>query len=670
MESLLACALGMSHQNLSPVSTSTDARKHYAEPSDDMSGRGFTNYEMNTPSGDVYRRGTLCFEKSTSVWEYTSSMIDSLNFEAAPDGVKWTLTIAARSQAQNSGTNPNSSSWTLPTIGSRVMWDDLTVYIKPRDEFTITSSNDNVVIYEASNITLDIADGTYTGYELAQAIAAAANADVTLAGNYHAEYEEETRRFRIWTDATNIIIRGTGDMNSTIGFPATDTTSAMFQLSPFPARPINYVAFAAGDKLGVSKISWGLVNNLDIESQDSESDLLILEPERNGFREVTGSIEIPRYKTDEFLKAVNGFTTYQMWVYFKGAAINSKFEEYNFYFPQIKFTNTQIPISGPEVLKQTLTFSAQMAYNYLELMNFAFGEYTVRVSAAFTAACNAIGAYKDGLYGGDAAGRIYKYNPQSGTISTSCDVGTQTTYSIKMYKGDLYVGMDAGLIYKYNGTTQTWSLSCDSGAAIISDLAEYADYLYALEYTTGRVIRSSGTTWSSSCDTTSTQGRALAAYAGSLYMLGSDGSTFTRVYKYNAATWTTSCSLSVGGSARGDLCVHDGYLYAAANQTIYRHDGTNWVSLGSMGIDIKRLVSFRGNLLIVQDSAGQIIYVLHNQQASVFQITSGSFTLGTGKPVEYEGTLFFPTSTTTLRMFVPIKDIMLATQNRLTTNPL
>ena len=672
MEPLIAAAMGISHQDLSPVDVSTAGELHYFELSEDMSMRTFLPTEMTTPSGTAYRKGTLCFEKDTSVWEIASAMINAISFDASPERVTFSFTVAGKTISFDSATNPNSSSWTLPSNTEQITWEDMTVYLKARDEFTITSANDIFVINEggSGDRQIDVADGTYTGEGLAQAIAAGANAIAAISGVYKMEYDELTRKFRIWNTSTQTFYVGGAigahEMDSVTGFTTT-TAVGLSHGSDYPAIPDAYAALAAADKVGISKLSWSLENGLDVESQDSESDLDIIEPERNDFRRVTGTIEIPRYKNDTFLKACNGFTTYMLWVNFTGSTIDTVAYQLNFYLPAVKFTNVDAPITGAELIKQTLAFEAEVPH-IIDSVNFIFDNYSFRNTATAAQVIGAMAPYNGKLYCGAAAGFIYAWDPVAGSFSTSCDIGAAVVGALQQYNNKLYAGDSTGQIWEFDGTT--WSTSCDVGTGGVVDFAVYDGKLYALETTTGKVFEKDGTgSWSSSCDTTATSADQLEVYNDNLYMIGSDGSTFTRVYKFDGTTWSTSCDFGAWGT-QTSLTVHRGKLYACYDHDLFNFGGTTWVQLEiAMTPNIQDLISYKGELYMLEDGAGDLYYYDHQGSGEVNIYTGLNLTSGLEMGV-FWGVLFIAHNATSMKMLVPPKELTITIQNQNGTNPL
>ena len=673
IESLIACAMGMSHQNLSPVSTSTSAYEHFFEPSEDMSVRAFNGYEMTTPSGNAYRKGTLCLEKDVSVWELASSMVNAMNFEAGPERVTFSFTVAGKVIAFDTATNAASSSWTLPSNTEQITWDDLTFYIKARDEFTITAANDTFIIDDGGgDVTLDIADGTYTGYELAQLIAAGANANASIDGQYEMEYDEHRRRFKLYTtDAQTFSVTGTDmQMASTVGMTIASTLAVQAE-SNFDAIPNAYAAFAAADQLGISKFTFALENTLDIESQDSESDLYIIEPERNGFRRVTGTIEIPRYKNDDFLKAVSGYTTYMIHAKFSGSAIDSENYELNIYLPAVKFTNVEAPITGPELIKQTLAFEAEVP-DIVDLVNFGFGEYAFKDLKASSYTVYSFAPYTDGLYMGGPLSEVVNWDGSNYTLST--DMAGGILHSMASFNGKIYAGEQNSVIYEYDGSS-SWSSQTDLGTGSIDDFALFDDKLFVLQGASGKVWKTSApaaaNSWSLSTDTTATNGDRMAVYNGKLYMIGSDGSTFTRVYvTSNGLTtgWSISTDISAG-SGQTALTVHRGKLYAAAGDILHEFNDTTWTQLGSM-VGCIDMISYKGNLLLLESGSTKDLYFWSFTSSTDVNIYTGLNLTSTQRMINYQGNLFIAHVDAQVKVLKSLSEILITIQNQNSTNPL
>jgi len=668
LESLLICALGMSHQDNSPVDEGSGAYRHYIELSNDLSTRAFNEFEMATPSGNAIRRGTLGFEKSVSIWEFVSTMFNSVTMQVTPQRVIFTFNVVPEDLHHDSGTNSASTNWAVPANGTQIYFSDATLYLKARDEFTITSSNDVLTLNESGDVSLDIDDGTYTGYELAQAIQIAANASA-LTGTYTVTYSEELRKFKIVSTVSFFVV-STGDMNVTVGF--SDSANSADQLentSIYQAVPDSFAAFDSGDQVGFNSLSWTLENNLATDDQDSESSSKILEPERNDMRSITGSIEIPRYEDDDKVKAVNGFTTYAMHLKFTGDLIGgANYEELNVYFPQIKFTNVQAPIGGAELIKQTLNFEVQNPVNFLDFVNFNFVDYMYRSIGTAAGNCQSMGAYKDGLYCGCSGGIIMKMT--DGAWASSCDFGANTPLSIMMYDGNLYAGTTAGEIFEYDGSS--WSASCDVGAGQIINMTRYDDNLYVLENTTGKVFEYNGSAWSLSCDTVSTSACEMIVFQGSLYVAGYDSNL--RVFKYNGSAWSSSCDFGASPGTYLGMCLLGSKLYlladVGAQPTLFSFDGTTWSSEGNLTNTARYAIEYKGNILYFEHSATGDIYAWDFDSSSDYVAFNINADLTAFNTIVYDGRLMLPVATTTPKFIEPLKEILITIQNENATNPL
>ncbi len=677
IESLLICTFGMSHQDNSPVAVTTTTYQHWFELSNDMSERAFNGYEMETPSGNAIRRGTLGFEKDTSVWENVSTMFNSVAFEASPERVQWTFTVAAYDLDFDTGTNPNSSAWTFPD-GSQVLWDDMIVYLKPRDVFTIGISNDTLDFNETGTATVHVADGTYTGYELAQAIAYSANLSGSLAGVYKAEYDEESKRFRFFTtDGTLFIVESTGDMNATVGFSAlNDSPDATSNKSMFDAIADAYAAFDSGDQVGVSSISWSNENQLDIESQDSESSLRMIEPERNDMRRITGQIEIPRYSNDDFIKAVNGFTTYEMHIKFTGAAIDSENEEYNMYFPAIKFITGTAPVGGPNLITQTLGFEAQEP-TFLDLENFYFQDFSVKAGPDSAAAqIHSMGKVGGKIFGGGDGGLIVEWDGTS--WSTTTDVGSGIIYAFAEFKGKGYCAGDGEQVYQYDPVQGEWATNTDlSGDGNIMAMKVFNDELYLTTSTTGKVYKTaSGDTddWSTSTDTAAADMHDLEVYNGNLYAIGGDDTTFLRIWITDTGDlddWSISCDF--GGINVADrnasFALHRGQLYCHYNNFLnWFNDDSLWVELGThvSMIDIK---SWKGNLMMLPSGGGQDLYYWDFATSTDINVDS-SLNLTTHRSLYFLGDKLVMPQGAGFSFLESPHELLMNVQSQLTSNPL
>lgn len=664
--SLLACALGMSNKDVSPINAGSGAYTHYIEPSPDLSTRPFNFYEQKSLTGNAIRRMTIGFEKSVSIHENASCMVDGFTLDMKPDRTTANFTLIPYNQTLDSATNNASTNWDKP-VASQVLWENAEVYLKPRDKFTIGTANKVIVINETADVSITVTEGTYTGGELAEEIASKCNAS-TLTGNYRCEFREETRRFHIYTiDSTSFKVVGAATastMEDIIGFP--DTTAVdTSQESSVDARPDAYTAFASGDKVGVSALNFSYKNGLSGEDQDSLSSNLIMEPERNELRTVNGTLEIPRYKDDTFLKAANYNTTYEMLLKFTGVLIGgTNYEEFNLFVPSIKFDKVGAPISGAAIIKQNLNFQAA-APDFLDFVNFFDASYFAD-SAFFSlggSPTSAVGNYVDGLYL-DSAANLKKFTKESGVVSISALAGS--SYRMKQFQNDLYISEVAGKVEKYDGSAI--SLSCDFGAGDVTALEQFGDNLYALEKTTGKIFAFDGTTWSLSCDTTDTSAQDLISFGGYLWVYGSDGTNID-IQRYDGTTWATAGSnVTPDTFGSAGFTIQRGSLFFASGSKVFEWKGSAWVSVLTLSSgSISSIFSWKGELLIVVNDTDLHIVNLANGTSQLLETFLSSVTLP--KAVFSDGNVFLSSDDSGIALR-NIQEVFLKLQNQTATNPL
>ena len=680
LERFFACLLGMSHQSKSPVYFGGGAYRHYFEPSNDLSTRAFTGYEMTTPSGDAIRRMTVGIEKDVSIWEFVSTMIDSMTFEVTPERVQATFSMVAKTMNQDSATNSTSTNWDLPSE-SQVLFGDAELYLVMRDQYQVeTGINETFVVDEGGGaVTLSLTDGTYQGGELAQEIETALNSSTSLSNTYTVRYLNDERRFIFKADAA-FIIKGTGTMNKTLGLSSSDTASDTMHSSVKSAVPETYSGVEiAANKVSFSKITITVNNNLDADTQDSLSEQEIVEPERNGMREVKVSLEVPRYKNDELIKAAQYNTIYVAVLKFTGNTIVTGYdEELKFIFPQLKFNTASAPVSGADIIKMTFELDAQDAARFYDFKSFFIKEYFFRATSVASQNIFSIGAYVDGLYAGGQALGAAKLMKWDG--STWTDVATTAVdwiNDVQMYNNNLYLAATDGFILEYDGTTV--STSCDVGTGEVKDLEVYGDKLYACENGTGKVFEFDGSTWSLSCDTVATVAHQLKAYDGALYFAAYD--TNGKVYKFDGTTWSLSCDFGLATVNVMALEVHDGHLFLSTVDTVgaslYKFDGTTWTKVTSLTFEVKFMLSYRDNLLLFPNGAAQDIY-FYSESYDPTALADGYTLIDSSINLEYQaqpkifnGKFFVPVaSSTQLQMFSPIQDILIVNQNTNSSNPL
>lgn len=117
-------------------------------------------------------------------------------------------------------------------------------------------------------------------------------------------------------------------------------------------------AIADGDQITINNFEFSHNNNLTdptfgtIDSAHTNSKLT-LEPIRNGLREITFKVQIPRYKSDQFSSWIDSHTPLQAdFIITNGSLV------FRIFIPNLYVTNVGAPIAGPEAIVQDVEFMA------------------------------------------------------------------------------------------------------------------------------------------------------------------------------------------------------------------------------------------------------------------------------------------------------------------------
>ncbi len=144
-------------------------------------------------------------------------------------------------------------------------------------------------------------------------------------------------------------------------------------------------ALGAGDNTGISSFTLSINNNLSEPQQSTPAASLIdaaadtyvhsdakqpIKPRRNGFRECTLEITMPRYEADTFLDFRSNETNLQAQFTFTDGT-----NSFWIYLPNLKITAVSAPIAGAEAIEQTITLTC-LRYNSHGYMTFQDGSTT------------------------------------------------------------------------------------------------------------------------------------------------------------------------------------------------------------------------------------------------------------------------------------------------------
>ncbi len=124
-------------------------------------------------------------------------------------------------------------------------------------------------------------------------------------------------------------------------------------------------ALASTDNCAISSFSLVCNNNLTDAQQATPDDtncldyahtdpLAPIKPARNGFRETTLEITIPRYEGDEYLTFESAETRLQASLSFADPSGTGYL--FNIFLPHLKILKVSAPVQGPEAIEQTVSF--------------------------------------------------------------------------------------------------------------------------------------------------------------------------------------------------------------------------------------------------------------------------------------------------------------------------
>ncbi|MFH2012517.1 MAG: hypothetical protein ABIJ37_07465 [Pseudomonadota bacterium] len=161
IESILCSAMGFSHYEDSPETIVAGVYKHTFELAEHLhteswaAGDGILAGSGYLAGDNKVRRGTLCIDKSVSIWEFISTYINTITIKGDSKGVYIDLDLLPYDLDRASTTNISSSGWTIPNDDwLSILFPDLELWIDNYSESVALTSDDAVGI-SAFEIKLD-----------------------------------------------------------------------------------------------------------------------------------------------------------------------------------------------------------------------------------------------------------------------------------------------------------------------------------------------------------------------------------------------------------------------------------------------------------------------------------------------------------------------------------
>jgi len=136
IEAILAAATGHCNYTASPATIAAGVYKHTFELAENLNGEGWLAGDgvlagSGLLAGDKkVRRGSLCIDKSVSLWEYASAMIQAITIKGDAKSVRITLDLAPYNLDRASAVNATSAAWDIPGADwLSILFPDLALWI-------------------------------------------------------------------------------------------------------------------------------------------------------------------------------------------------------------------------------------------------------------------------------------------------------------------------------------------------------------------------------------------------------------------------------------------------------------------------------------------------------------------------------------------------------------
>lgn len=584
---LLMMSLGFSHQSNSPQNPTGSVYTHFIECDKDLDRRAWQQHEMNTPSGNAVRHFTLCIDYQNSIFEYLSCKVNNLTISGdSTDGrVIFAFDIVAHSRDLDSAINTTSAGWT-GNIAYPILFNDLTVRMRPIDEYVITVANDELQIVEDTagtpdDVDIQIPAEIYSGPALAEEIRKLANAGSANSIIYRGKYDPRNHKFEIKNTNTAHLLQidvSDSELHDYIGF-YTDPTAALTLVSQLGGRFTN-VDLDSYDEVSIAGFSITINNNLEVGHQDTNSDKYIVDPLRNLKRDISFTAFLPRKTNTNFEKRVDFDVLMCGDFRFTGSLISGgEYYQFNILLPQFKISNAPSSITGEGIIPENINCIASLplrdkipgwdeggAVSNSEIEKYLITEVTSVNTADAGSGVNDLTVYNGKLYAGcdKISDAILMEMDSEGTWNQTFKdfTGYQKITSMVVFENKLYIAClnDANTethLFSYDGTTYTDEETFASASVI--DMIVFKGLLL------------------------------VSLSIGDIYS-SSDGSTFTRRYQSGDTILDTFHSFQT-------FTIIEGTCYAVGNDTTPTPDdgailkstnGTAWTLFFTDTTDVLR----------------------------------------------------------------------------------
>ena len=154
LEYLLYCAMGFC-DGAGPETVDTGVYKHTIELAENLhtepiaAGDGIIAGDGWLAGDNKVRRGTLCIEKTISIWEYISCMVQAMTIKGNAKRVSVEFEMISYNLDLASAVNTSSSAWSIPnTDWDWMLFQDMVLWIDDYSDSVALTSADAVGVSE------------------------------------------------------------------------------------------------------------------------------------------------------------------------------------------------------------------------------------------------------------------------------------------------------------------------------------------------------------------------------------------------------------------------------------------------------------------------------------------------------------------------------------------
>jgi len=661
-------ALGLSAPISSPYNPISGVYMHYIEP-DNLRTRYLGYFESNS-TDQAQKRGTVVVSYSNGAMHQIDGVfLGGMQLGGSlGETIRVNYPFVGREINIDPAENTSSDSWVLPG-DDNINMIQCQVYIKPKEVFTLATSQTLTITEGTNTQSISINAGTYTPYELISAVVTQLR--ITFNGLFYGSYNYRTRRFH-FRSTIAFTIDG-GDLFNTMGF-YTQTTAATEVQSTFEALA-ETTDFQSTDLRSVEdfKIDY----NGQIKSPyDMRGFGTVQESYSQGVPKISGSLLIPDYINNEFANGVLGGDIFEMRFEFTGAVISGIYsEKYIIDLPEVLIDRNEFD-TNESAVNQTLNFKAQSPSFFWNAKAQTYEDYYWRQLHNFEEATYdvwCVGAYENRLVVGidDESGGNYVLQLHETQWRTLGSAPSYRPRCFLVYKGVLHMGTNTGRVFTWNGSTWTEAVNTGSNSAIVG-MAVYRDKLHIL-IGSGQVVEWDGVT-ANSIRAGVKGGWRIITYRDKLYCLLRDDATgdnnVHKIWEYDGTTSGYVHSFTTTSASGYSCAVHNGKLIVAHNSDMVWYDGSTWRTLSGLNTNCKHLISYRNTLVVVNATTSQGADVYNFDDDSVTQILSSySGSLATAPPVIVDDRLIIAAFDDGLLTYKGPNQILMRLQNDVAQNP-